>query len=249
MRGIAVVHLPTTLVAQVDSSVGGKTAVNLAAGKNLAGCVHQPRAVYADTSVLATLPPEEWSAGLGEAVKTALIAGERELAEIEQAAPLLALRESAATTGLVASCVRTKARIVAADPHERGPRRALNLGHTFAHAIEHAAGYGTIPHGIAVGVGVVLALEASSAWSVSSDPALTGRVVALLGALGLPSALAQLREQWNVRLAPDELWNGLAHDKKGAAGAPEFVLVRAAGELLLGHGRDREEVREFLRVR
>jgi len=122
-RGIDVVHLPTTLLAQVDAAVGGKTAINLAAGKNLVGTFHQPRAVLADTDVLATLDGADWRSGLGECVKTALIAGEAELARLEALAPALAAREPDATREVVASCVRTKAGIVAADPTERGPRR------------------------------------------------------------------------------------------------------------------------------
>jgi 3-dehydroquinate synthetase len=233
-RGIAVVHVPTTLLAQVDSSIGGKTAINLASGKNLAGTVHQPRAVYSDTGVLATLPPEEWLSGLGEVVKTALVGGDALLGEVEARAAALLAREPAACEALVEGCARVKARVVAEDPRENGPRRALNLGHTFAHAIEHAAGYGTIPHGVAVGVGLCLALEASREQELLEEASLQERVRALLESLGLPTTLGMLRERFGTPLRATDLLRGLAHDKKGAVGAPELVLVRGAGKLELG---------------
>ncbi|MDP6387581.1 MAG: 3-dehydroquinate synthase family protein [Planctomycetota bacterium] len=231
-RGVDVVHCPTTLLAQVDASVGGKTAINLKLGKNLAGTVHQPRDVFADPTVLATLPAEEWASGLGEALKTALLGGEDSFGNLEALSPELAHLQPEATATLVGDCVQTKARIVAEDPQEQGPRRALNLGHTFAHAIEHCAGYGAIPHGVAVAVGVSLALEASAAMGLLEDGGLQERVRTLQGALGLPSSLADLRSQHE--LGPDGLRIGLAQDKKGAVDKPEFVLVRGLGDLVLG---------------
>ncbi len=245
-RGLAVVHVPTTLLAQVDSSVGGKTAINLEAGKNLAGTVHQPSAVYADTGVLATLPGAEWSSGLGEIVKTALVGGEALLAELENRRFALAAREPTTCETIIEGCVRVKARIVAEDPHENGPRRALNLGHTFAHAIEHAAGYGTIPHGVAVAVGLVLALETSRERRLLENPGLVDRVEALLVDLGLPTALAALRERWNTPLLLGDLVRGFEHDKKGAVGAPELVLLRDAGRPELGVRVPLAEIEGFL---
>ena len=232
-RGIDVVQVPTTLLAQVDASVGGKTAVNLSAGKNLAGCVHQPIAVLADTTTLATLPEEEWRSGLGEVVKTALVGGERELALVEHSRAALLARDAAATAQVVAACVRVKAGIVAADPLERGPRRALNLGHTFAHAIEHAAGFGRIPHGVAVAVGLGLALEASRRAAVLEDEGLPARVAALLAGLGHPAGLDELRAP-GCELAPAALLAGLRQDKKGAVGKPELVLLAGVGEVRVG---------------
>lgn len=235
-RGIDVVHCPTTLLAQVDAAIGGKTAINLTLGKNLAGTVHQPRGVFADPAVLQTLPAEEWASGLGEALKTALLGGEDSLSNLEALSPELAHPQAEAISALVADCVQTKARIVAEDPLEQGPRRVLNLGHTFAHAIEHCAGFGTIPHGVAVSVGISLALEASAAMDVLEDVGLPERVRKLQEALDLPSSLAELRGRH--KLGPEGLRAGLAQDKKGAVGQPEFVLVRSPGDLVLGVGME-----------
>ena len=233
-RGLDVVHLPTTLLAQVDASVGGKTAINLAAGKNLAGTFHQPAAVFCDTGTLGTLPDDQRASGLGEVVKTALVGGPDEVAALEDLAPDLAAGGADSLTEVVASCVTVKARVVASDPDERGPRRALNLGHTFAHAIEHAAGYGAVPHGVAVAAGLGLALAASLEAGLLEDQGLAERTRDLQARLGLPRDLADLRETSGLALPAEELLAGLAHDKKGAVGRPEFVLVRAPGDLALG---------------
>jgi 3-dehydroquinate synthetase len=152
MRGIAIVQVPTTLLAQVDASVGGKTAVDLAAGKNLAGTFHQPAVVLADTDTLSTLPDAEFRSGLGEVVKSALLEGEPALTWLERCSRPIAERDPDVLAEVVERCVRLKAAIVERDPEEKGERRVLNLGHTFAHAIERAAGYGSVPHGIAVAV-------------------------------------------------------------------------------------------------
>ena len=232
MRGIAAVQVPTTLLAQVDSSVGGKTAVNLGAGKNLAGTFHQPAAVYADTRTLATLTEDEYRSGLGEALKTALLGGEAELRFLESHAEAIAQRDPEVLSLLVAQCVTTKARVVADDAQEQGARAQLNLGHTFGHAIEHAAGYGRIPHGIAVAAGLQLALEASRELEHLADPDLPERVGALLGALGLPTSLEALQTSFGVRLQASDFRAGLRHDKKGAAGDPRLVLPVRLGEAL-----------------
>lgn len=232
MRGIAVVQAPTTLLAQVDAAIGGKTAVNLAAGRNLAGTFHQPRAVVADSAPLGTLPDAEWRSGLGEVVKTALVAGRELLALVEERADVLLEREPAALAEIVTACVRTKASIVADDPRERGPRRALNLGHTFAHAIEAVAGPGRVPHGVAVGVGCVLAARAAAAVGLG-DEGTEARIVRLLERLGLPSGLDELRARHGVALPPVDVLAAMSVDKKGSAGRPRFVLPRAPGELEL----------------
>jgi 3-dehydroquinate synthase len=240
MRGIACLQCPTTLLAQVDSSVGGKTGVNLRAGKNLAGVVHQPRLVLADTRLLATLPEEELASGLGEVVKSALIGDEALLTLLEHEAEGVRARDEAVLTEVVARCVRVKAAIVSRDEHEDGERKLLNLGHTFAHGIEQAAGYGRIPHGIAVGVGLGLALAASARGALLEEPELIARVARLLARLGLPPDLAALRKRYKVRLAPDKVVAGMQHDKKGRAGRPAFVLVRGLGQLLPGQELGRE---------
>jgi len=231
MRGIACVQCPTTLLAQVDSSVGGKTAVNLRAGKNLAGAFHQPRLVLADTETLATLPDEELRSGLGEVLKSALLGDAELFALLEREAEAVLARDAEVLGEVVARCVRVKAAIVARDEDERGERKLLNLGHTFAHGIEQAAGFGAIPHGVAVAVGLALALAASEGLGLLEDRALRPRLAALLAALGLPLDLATLRARTGLRLAPDELARGMRHDKKGRAGRPAFVLVRGLGRV------------------
>lgn len=231
MRGIACVQCPTTLLAQVDSSVGGKTAVNLRAGKNLAGAFHQPRLVLADTDTLATLPDEELRSGLGEVVKSALLGDAQLFALLERESAAVLARDAEILAEVVTRCVRVKAAIVARDEDERGERKLLNLGHTFAHGIEQAAGFGVIPHGVAVAVGLTLALEASERLGLLEERALRPRLAALLAALGLPGDLTALRARYTVRLASDELAQGMRHDKKGRAGRPTFVLVRGLGKV------------------
>jgi 3-dehydroquinate synthase len=231
LRGVSWIACPTTLLAMVDASVGGKTAVNLSSGKNLAGSFHQPVAVIADTQTLASLSDAEYASGLGEVLKTALIGGEGLLSFLESEAAKLLARDSEAIAEVVARCVETKARIVASDPHEVGPRKALNLGHTFAHAIEHAAGPGTIPHGLAVAAGCTLSLRASDQAGFLADIALPERFARLADALGVPSELATLRALSGAPLPPDELLAAMSHDKKARAGTPLFVLPIAPGEL------------------
>jgi shikimate kinase/3-dehydroquinate synthase len=225
-RGIPCLQAPTTLLAMVDSSVGGKTAVDLKGGRNLAGAFHQPCLVLADTGLLATLSDVEYRAGLGEVLKTALIDGPL-LGRLEEIAGPLARRDTSATAEVVAACVRRKAAIVALDPHEAGPRRQLNLGHTFAHAIEHAAGAGRVPHGLAVAVGVGLALAAAERAGVLREAGLPARVRALARSLGLPARLAEL----GGAAALGAIAAAMARDKKSSRGAPRFVLPRAAGDV------------------
>ena len=229
MRGLAVVYCPTTLLAQVDASVGGKTAINLAAGKNLVGTFHQPRAVYADTATLATLDAAEFRSGLGETLKTALIAGPALFERIEASVDALLARDRDLLSETVASCVRVKARFVVDDEREQGPRKVLNLGHTFAHAIEHVAGYGRIPHGVAVATGIVLAIETARECGVLRDEALHERVVYLLARLALPASLAELRLASNCALPAHALLAAMRLDKKARAAEPRLVLPRAIG--------------------
>jgi len=233
LRGISWVACPTTLLAMVDASVGGKTAVNLRSGKNLAGSFHQPSAVVADTSALLTLDSSEYASGLGEVLKTALIEGEELLALLEDNVTAVITRHAGVMADVICRCVTTKARIVSSDPLEAGPRKALNLGHTFAHAIEQVAGPGAIPHGVAVAAGCGLALRAAEAAGLLADPALRERVSALSAALGLPSDLDALRGSSGLSLPADELVQAMSHDKKSVAGTPRFVLPRAAGDLAL----------------
>ena len=186
-RGIAHLQVPTTLLAQVDSSVGGKTAINHPLGKNMIGAFHQPSAVIADTLSLATLPTREYASGLAEVVKYGAIRDPAFLAWIErEAGPLLARDPGALNHAILRSC-EIKARIVADDEHERGARALLNFGHTFAHAIEAATGYGSWLHGEAVAAGMVLAARLSA--GLGRIPAAQAeRLSALLERFGLPVA-------------------------------------------------------------
>lgn len=245
-RGLDVVQVPTTLLAQVDASVGGKTAINLAAGKNLAGTFHHPAAVLCDTDALLTLEDADFTSGLGEAIKTALIDGAPSLTRLEASMERLVRREVDALAEVVEACVRTKAAVVASDPEERGPRRALNLGHTFGHAIEHAAGYGRVPHGVAVGLGLALAARAAER-AVGASPELTARTTSLLERAGIPTALPELRRAFGLGdgLTPGALLEGLGQDKKGRVGAPEFVLARAEGDVIMGVTLEEELLREL----
>jgi 3-dehydroquinate synthase len=231
MRGIAFVQVPTTLLAQVDASVGGKTAVDLAAGKNLAGTFHQPALVLADTDTLATLPEREYRSGLGEVVKSALIDGEEALQVLERGTAAIVARDPEVLAGVVERCVRLKAAIVARDPTEKRERKVLNLGHTFAHAIERSTGYGTIPHGIAVAVGLILALHTSRELGLLADAALPGRVERILRNLGLPHDLAAFQNAHPAKLGAAEMLAGARHDKKGTSSGARLVLPRAAGRI------------------
>ncbi|MHC4892353.1 MAG: 3-dehydroquinate synthase [Planctomycetota bacterium] len=231
MRGIAFTACPTSLLAMVDASVGGKTAVNLDAGKNLVGAFWQPDRVVADTSLLTTLDDPEWRSGLGEVLKTAVIGGEAELETLEHLTQALIERDPQASAEIIASCVRIKARVVSADERESGLRAVLNLGHTVGHAVEQAAGHGELPHGVCVAAGIAVALELSRELGMLEDMALPDRVAELARRLGLPDSLADLRRAAGLELAPEELLAAMQHDKKGRGGTPRFVVPRALGRI------------------
>jgi len=220
MRGIRFVQVPTTLLAQVDSSVGGKTAVNHPLGKNMIGAFHQPVAVEIDTGVLASLPAREISAGLAEVIKYGLILDPGFFAWCEaHAAGLRALEPQALAHAIATSC-RLKAQVVSQDERESGLRAILNLGHTFGHAIESGLGYGQWLHGEAVGCGMVQAAELSA--EVAGFPAAdVERVRRLVRAIGCPD------------VAPDlgaDRWLELMRvDKKAEAGEIRFVLMPEIG--------------------
>jgi len=219
-RGISFVQLPTTLLAQVDAAVGGKTAVNIPAGKNLVGAFHQPSAVIADTATLGTLGRKEYCAGLGEVVKygLGLEAGLFDWLEDDLGAVLD--REPAALERLVYWCCMLKAGVVAADEREHGQRALLNLGHTFAHAIEASISYGSWLHGEAVAVGLVMASELAVRLDML-DPDSARRVRALLEAAGLPTRPPPV--------GAERLKMLMAIDKKIAAGRLRFILPTGIG--------------------
>jgi 3-dehydroquinate synthase len=230
-RGIAFVQCPTTLLAQVDASVGGKTAVNLPSGKNLAGTFHQPVAVLADVATLATLPESEFESGLGEVLKTALLAGEDALGDLERDVHKLRERDPLTLERTVEACVAFKARIVAQDPREGGLRKCLNLGHTFAHGIEHSAGFGRIPHGVAVAAGIGLAFDHAAASGVLLDVALCERVHALARDLHLPSSLEEIEDRYGLHVSEVELLASMRTDKKNKGSEIRLVLPVRAGEV------------------
>lgn len=222
MRGIDCVQLPTTLLAMVDSSVGGKTAVDLPQGKNLVGAFHPPRAVLADTAVLRTLPPRELRAGLAEVVKYGAIADAGFLAWLEAQADALLSGDADALAEAIARSCAHKAAIVERDPREQGDRALLNFGHTFAHAIEAAQGYDGLNHGEAVAVGMVLAARLSEHMGLA-PAADTARLRALLARLGLPVDLPP-------GLEPGQLLELMRLDKKAVAGGLRFVVWERIGE-------------------
>ncbi|MCM2310822.1 MAG: 3-dehydroquinate synthase [Steroidobacteraceae bacterium] len=220
-RGVDYVQVPTTLLAQVDSSVGGKTGVNHPGGKNLIGAFHQPRAVVADTRTLATLPPRELRAGLAEVIKIALVADAGFLGWIEANLDALLRLDAAALGHAIRRSCEIKAEIVAEDEREHGRRALLNLGHTFGHAIETATGYGEWLHGEAVGAGMLMAADLSSrlGWLAAAD---VERVRALLARAGLPAAIPPIGAARALEL--------MGMDKKVLAGCIRLVLLRRVGE-------------------
>ncbi|HWP94278.1 MAG TPA: 3-dehydroquinate synthase [Gammaproteobacteria bacterium] len=224
-RGVAFIQTPTTLLAQVDAAIGGKTAVNHALGKNMIGAFHQPSAVVADIDTLATLPEREFRAGLAEVIKHGLIADAGFFAWCEDHAMALLDRDPAALVHAVIVCCRIKAAIVARDERESGERALLNYGHTFAHAIEAAQRYEGWLHGEAVAAGMALAARLATARGMlPRDDA--ARIMRLLGRLGLPVAAP-------AGLAPETLRTFMARDKKNRAGRLRFVLLETIGRARL----------------
>ncbi|RYD14933.1 MAG: 3-dehydroquinate synthase [Lysobacteraceae bacterium] len=220
MRGIDFLQFPTTLLAMVDSSVGGKTGVNLAAGKNLVGAFHQPRAVVADTATLASLPTREYRAGLAEVVKYGAIGDPAFFAWLEQHVDALSARDGAALVHVITTSCRHKAAIVARDELEQGERALLNFGHTFGHAFETLDGYGALLHGEAVAIGMLLAARLSA--TLGRAPATDAdRLAALLGALGLPVAPPAHE--------PQRVLERMQLDKKNLGGRLRLVLWRGIG--------------------
>ena len=226
MRGIDCIQLPTTLLAMVDSSVGGKTAVDLPQGKNLVGAFHPPRGVFADTAALDTLPDRELRAGLAEVIKYGAIVDAPFLDWLEAHTVPLLLRERAPLIEAIARSCQHKAAIVERDPFEHGERALLNFGHTFGHAIEAEQGYAghdnhALNHGEAVAVGMVLASRLSAHLGMA-PPADGERLRALLDGFGLPTALPS-------GLEPDRLLQRMRLDKKANASGLRFVLWEGPG--------------------
>ncbi|MGH6993059.1 MAG: 3-dehydroquinate synthase [Caulobacteraceae bacterium] len=242
-RGIDFIQIPTTLLAQVDSSVGGKTAIDSKRGKNLIGAFHQPRLVLADLSLLSTLPRREIACGYAEIVKCALLGEAAFFAWLESHGPAVMSLEEEALEEAVARSVKMKARVVAADEREAGERALLNLGHTFGHALEAASGFSdALKHGEAVALGCCLALRFSAAAGrlCAEAPERAERVLAAAGlpirlsdlSLGLPSAA--------------ELISSMAADKKAEGGRIALVLLRRIGAAFVERSIDHERLAAFL---
>ena len=231
LRGIDYFQVPTTLLAMVDSSVGGKTGINLAAGKNLAGAFHQPRGVYVATGLLATLPPREFAAGAAEVIKYGLLGDAGGLFARLERSPLAAARPDLAA--IIRRCCAAKAAIVEADERELAPdggRALLNLGHTFGHAIEQATAYGAYLHGEAVAVGLVAAARLSE--KLGCLPAAdVRRIEAVITAHGLPTRLG-------APLPLVKLLGAMGRDKKVRAGEQRFVILKAIGTAAVQGGID-----------
>jgi 3-dehydroquinate synthase len=243
MRGVDCIQLPTTLLSMVDSSVGGKTAVDLPQGKNLVGAFHPPRAVISDTTTLRTLPDRELRAGLAEVVKYGAIFDAHFLAWLDaHAADLLARNDAVLAEAIARSC-EFKADVVARDPYEHGHRALLNFGHTFGHAIEAEQGYAgsgrdALNHGEAVAVGMVMAARLSTLLGLAL-PDDTGRLVGLLRRLGLPTAVP-------AGLDPGALVARMRLDKKSDAHGLRFVLWDGAGAARVVAGVPEDTVRAVL---
>jgi 3-dehydroquinate synthase len=233
-RGMPFLQVPTTLLAQVDSSVGGKTAINHARGKNMIGAFHQPLAVVSDVATLDTLPDRELRAGLAEVIKHGVALDAGFVAWLEENIELLLRRDRAALSYAIRRCCELKARVVAQDERESGVRALLNLGHTFGHAIEAGAGYGAWLHGEAVAAGMVMAAALSRQLGlIQEDDA--ARVRRLVERAGLPVT--------GPAIEPGELMALMAVDKKAAQGKLRFVVLEGIGRGALRGGIDEGKVR------
>lgn len=242
-RGIAFIQIPTSLLAQVDSSVGGKTAINSAHGKNLVGAFHQPVAVLADVDALSTLPKRELLAGYAEVVKYGLLGDAAFFDWLEtNGAALISGNVNARTQAIVTSC-KAKAAIVAADEKEAGQRALLNLGHTFGHALEAATGYSTrLLHGEGIAIGMVLAFQLSEQLGLTKS-GLAARIAAHLKSVGLPTKIGDIP---GGDLSPEDLMTHMSQDKKVVDGALTLILAKDIGNAFITRDVDRDKVLSFL---
>ncbi len=224
LRGLPFVQVPTTLIAQVDSSVGGKTGVNHRKGKNLIGAFYQPRLVLADTETLATLPAREWRAGLAEVIKYGMIADANLFAYLESRMGAVRGMEPKSVAHIVARSCQIKADVVMEDERESDRRRVLNYGHTIGHALETLGSYRTLVHGEAVAIGMVHEADLARHLGLCSSE-LVNRQRALVLAAGLPATLASVRG--------GAIWDAMQHDKKVAAGQVYCVLPRRVGDVCI----------------
>ncbi|MCK6438994.1 MAG: 3-dehydroquinate synthase [Planctomycetes bacterium] len=238
LRGVRIVHIPTSLLAMVDSAIGGKTAINHARGKNLIGAFHHPAAVFADLAMLGTLPEREYVNALGEVVKYGVVLNAPLFAFIERNAQALLARDATIVQRVVLSCVRNKAQVVSRDPHEKAERIVLNYGHTVGHAIEKVSGY-RVAHGEAVAIGMVAAARIGERAGVT-PPATCERQEALLVSLGLPVRLPK-------RMSVPAIVAALAGDKKRRGGALRFILPGRIGTWTTWETKDTKPIAACLR--
>jgi 3-dehydroquinate synthase len=226
LRGVDFIQIPTTLLAQVDSSVGGKTGINSRFGKNLIGSFHQPKFVLADVATLATLPKRELLAGYAETLKYGLIKDQKFFAWLEKNGEAMLSGNNALLIHAVVESCKAKAAIVAADEKESGKRALLNFGHTFAHALEAETGYSDkLLHGEAVAIGMILALQLSVKMKLCKETELK-RVLSHYKAMGLPASPLNVLPKWDI----DRLMEHFAHDKKTRQGQLNFILTRGVGK-------------------
>jgi 3-dehydroquinate synthase len=241
-RGVDFVQIPTTLLSQVDSSVGGKTAIDTPRGKNLVGAFHQPRLVLADLSLLDSLPDREMRCGFAEVLKYGLLGDEHFFAWLEAHGGAVLARDEGALLDAVGRSVEMKAEIVAADEREGGARALLNLGHTFAHALEAECGFGDeLKHGEAVALGCAMAFRLSARLGLCSETA-SARAAGLVTRSGLPSRLADLGRPFGA----DNLLARMAQDKKAQAGRLTFILARGVGHAFVATDIEPAAVTAFL---
>lgn len=243
MRGVELIQIPTTLMAQVDSSVGGKNAINARAGKNLVGTFLQPRVVLNDVSVLSSLPPAELRAGYGEIIKYGLLRGDTTFTWLERNVEAIIDGDPSTLVKVISMGCETKAMIVSEDELDRGKRALVNLGHTFAHAFEAQAGFGTLPHGAAVAVGLIAACDLSERCGVC-DVGLADRVTRHTRRAGLPTSLRELNEATDWR--SDTIVSSMLHDKKTVNGRINFVLLAALGDAFVTADVTKEQIHATL---
>lgn len=241
LRGVPFVQVPTTLLAQVDSSVGGKVGVNLKAGKNLVGAFYQPRVVLCDLATLRTLPVREFRAGLAEVIKYGIIYDPALFDQLERDMDRMLLKDNHVLEAVVARCCEIKADVVAQDETESGLRAILNFGHTIGHAIEAISGYREYLHGEAIAIGQVAAARLSAMHSglAKSD---AERIARLFKRAGLPTAIKLSRPQLS------QLYKAMLLDKKVAAGEIKFVLAERIGKVQWGQSVPRRSVDQVLSV-
>ena len=244
-RGMPFVQVPTTLLSQVDSSVGGKTAINSKHGKNLIGLFNQPALVLADISLLSTLPPREWRAGYAEVIKYGLIDRPDFFHHLEVATPDILSGDVSALADAVKVSCESKASVVAADETERGNRALLNLGHTFGHAIEKARGFdGRVLHGEAVATGMCMAYRYSQALELCPGQDVV-RAERLIEAAGLAPTLSALK---TGDFVAEELLSHMYQDKKVESGTLTLILARGIGKSFVQKGADPSALKAFLEV-